>query len=238
MPIAGGEVLTRRQTFQPWLVKGAFDIVQPDGQGRRHQRAAPHRLDGARLRRQVHRPRLEHRAGPGRRPATGQRLPDTDLVEYIGGSPYVDGILREPFVVDSEGYPAIPDTPGLGMALDPEKVALHAGRPPAVPGLSRHVRLLKRRVLLVTGAGGGIGSATAAYFRLRRAGDDRRHQRDRSHQSSRARSTRPASGCRPCATTPVAADAQALVDACMQQFGRLDYLVPAAAITRTSWCAR
>ena len=50
-------------------------------------------------------------------------FPDTDLVEYIGGSPYVDGILREPFVVDGEGYLNIPDTPGLGMELDPEKVA-------------------------------------------------------------------------------------------------------------------
>ena len=30
LPIAGGETLTRRQAFQPWLEAGAFDIVQPD----------------------------------------------------------------------------------------------------------------------------------------------------------------------------------------------------------------
>src|SRR6266568_1576177 len=30
VPIAGGEVLTRRQSFQSWLQAGAFDIVQPD----------------------------------------------------------------------------------------------------------------------------------------------------------------------------------------------------------------
>ena len=30
VPIAGGEVLTRRQSFMPWLTRGAFDIVQPD----------------------------------------------------------------------------------------------------------------------------------------------------------------------------------------------------------------
>ena len=30
MPIAGGEVLTRRQSFLPFLTRGAFDIVQPD----------------------------------------------------------------------------------------------------------------------------------------------------------------------------------------------------------------
>src|SRR5262249_41919135 len=30
VPIAGGEVLTRRQSFRPWLEAGAFDVVQPD----------------------------------------------------------------------------------------------------------------------------------------------------------------------------------------------------------------
>ena len=30
VPIAGGEVLTRRQSFQPWLEARALDIVQPD----------------------------------------------------------------------------------------------------------------------------------------------------------------------------------------------------------------
>jgi hypothetical protein len=30
LPIAGGEVLTRRQSFVPWLQQRAFDIVQPD----------------------------------------------------------------------------------------------------------------------------------------------------------------------------------------------------------------
>ena len=30
VPIAAGEVLTRRQTFRPWFVQGALDIVQPD----------------------------------------------------------------------------------------------------------------------------------------------------------------------------------------------------------------
>ncbi|MEK6237740.1 MAG: mandelate racemase/muconate lactonizing enzyme family protein, partial [Planctomycetales bacterium] len=30
VPIAGGEVLTRRQAFLPWLERGALDVVQPD----------------------------------------------------------------------------------------------------------------------------------------------------------------------------------------------------------------
>ena len=30
VPIAGGEVLTRRQSFIPWIERGAYDIIQPD----------------------------------------------------------------------------------------------------------------------------------------------------------------------------------------------------------------
>ena len=37
------------------------------------------------------------------------RLPDVDLVEFIGGSPYVDGITEQPFALDAEGYLEIPD---------------------------------------------------------------------------------------------------------------------------------
>ena len=69
VPIAGGEVLTRRQSFVPWLQGHAFDIVQPDvDQGRRDQRGAADRLDGARQRRRVRAARLEHRARARRGP--------------------------------------------------------------------------------------------------------------------------------------------------------------------------
>jgi L-alanine-DL-glutamate epimerase-like enolase superfamily enzyme len=51
---------------------------------------------------------------------------DADLVEFIGGSPYVDGILAEPFELDAEGYLAIPERPGLGVTLDPGKLARFA----------------------------------------------------------------------------------------------------------------
>jgi len=46
-----------------------------------------------------------------------------DLVEFIGGSPYVDGILKQPFVLDADGLLDIPDRPGLGVELDPAGVA-------------------------------------------------------------------------------------------------------------------
>ncbi len=124
VPIAGGEVLTRRQAFQPWLVRGAFDIVQPDVTkvgGISEQR---------RIAWMAHDFGVKY-IGHGWNTALGlaadlqlaSAFPDTDLVEYIGGSPYVDGILREPFLLDSGGYLQIPDTPGLGVQLDPDKVA-------------------------------------------------------------------------------------------------------------------
>lgn len=89
----------------------------------------------------------------------------------------------------------------------------------------------KRRVLLVTGAGGGIGSATAAYFHACGArvllGDV-----NEAAAANVARSLDP-SGKRVQAMRYDASrsqDAKALVDACIDRFGRLDFLVPAAAI--------
>ncbi len=124
VPIAGGEVLTRRQTFLPWLQRGAFDIVQPDVTkvgGISEQR---------RIAWMAHDFGVKY-IGHGWNTALGlaadlqlaSAIPDSDLVEYIGGSPYVDGIVKEPFVLDAEGWLAIPDKPGLGLALDPDKVA-------------------------------------------------------------------------------------------------------------------
>ena len=124
VPIAGGEVLTRRQSFLPWLSRGAFDIVQPDVTkvgGISEQR---------RIARMAHDFGVKY-IGHGWNTALGvaadlqlaSACPDTDLVEFIGGSPYVDGILRQPFTLDAEGYINIPDLPGLGVELDPDKVA-------------------------------------------------------------------------------------------------------------------
>jgi L-alanine-DL-glutamate epimerase-like enolase superfamily enzyme len=50
-------------------------------------------------------------------------MPQCDLVEFIGGSPYLDGIVAEPFEVDGEGFLKIPQRPGLGVALDAAAVA-------------------------------------------------------------------------------------------------------------------
>jgi L-alanine-DL-glutamate epimerase-like enolase superfamily enzyme len=124
VPIAGGEVLTRRQSFQPWLEAGAFDIVQPDvtkvgglSEGRRIAWMA--REHGVRF--------IPH----GWNTAVGlaadlqlaSAFPDTDLVEYLDGSPFIDEIVAEPWRLDAEGMLAIADTPGLGLKLSPDAVA-------------------------------------------------------------------------------------------------------------------
>ena len=126
VPIAGGEVLTRRQSFTPWFVRGALDIVQPDVT----------KVGGISEQRRIAWMAAEFGVkyvGHGWNTALGLAADlqlaaalDTDLVEYIGGSPYVDGLLEEPFALDAEGNLAIPALPGLGVRLDREKVARYA----------------------------------------------------------------------------------------------------------------
>jgi len=127
LPIAGGEVMTRRQSFLPYLTRGAFDIVQPDVT----------KVGGLSEQRRIARMAQDfgiRYVGHGWNTALGlaadlhlaAALPGVDLVEYIGGSPYLDDLTTEPFALDADGMLAIPDAPGLGIRLDPEKVARYA----------------------------------------------------------------------------------------------------------------
>jgi L-alanine-DL-glutamate epimerase-like enolase superfamily enzyme len=128
VPISGGEVLTRRQAFQPWLRKGALDIVQPDvtkvggiTESRRIAwmaeeygvRFIPHGWNTA--------------VGLATDLQLASALPYTDLVEYLIGSPYVDEIAAGGWQLDANGMLAIPDTPGLGLELDWEAVKKYSG---------------------------------------------------------------------------------------------------------------
>jgi D-galactarolactone cycloisomerase len=128
LPIAGGEVLTRRQSFQPWLQGGAFDIVQPDvtkvgGISEERRIAWMAQENGIRF--------IPH----GWNTAVGlaadlqlaSAFPDTDLVEYLTGSPFIDAIAADGWRLDAEGMLDIPDTPGLGLRLDPDAVAKYTG---------------------------------------------------------------------------------------------------------------
>ena len=123
LPIAGGEVLTRRQAFQPWLEAGAFDIVQPDvtkvgGISEERRIAWLAQEHGTRF--------IPH----GWNTAVGlaadlqlaSAFPHTDLVEYLTGSPFIDDITAGGWHLDADGMLPIPDAPGLGLTLDLDAV--------------------------------------------------------------------------------------------------------------------
>ena len=125
--ISGGEVLTRRQSFQPWLQAGAFDIVQPDvtkvgGISEERRIAWMAQENGIRF--------IPH----GWNTAVGlaadlqlaSAFADTDLVEYLTGSPYVDDIVVDGWKLDGDGMLPIPDKPGLGLTLNKEAVSKYS----------------------------------------------------------------------------------------------------------------
>jgi len=122
--IAGGEVLTRRQSFMPWLRAHALDIVQPDVT----------KVGGLSEQRRIARAAEDHGVAfvaHGWNTAVGlaadlqlaSAMAHTELVEYKVGSPYVDELTVEGMELDADGTLAIPDRPGLGITLDPDALA-------------------------------------------------------------------------------------------------------------------
>lgn len=124
VPISGGEVLTRRQAFQPFLERRAFDIVQPDvtkcgglSEFRRIAQMAedrnievvPHGWNTA--------------VGLAADLQIAAFLPNARYVEYLTPCAYIDELTSEPFVLDGDGHLAIPDSPGLGVHIDPDRLA-------------------------------------------------------------------------------------------------------------------
>ncbi|MGI8476568.1 MAG: mandelate racemase/muconate lactonizing enzyme family protein [Thermomicrobiales bacterium] len=134
IPIAGGETLTRRQAFQPFLQAGAFDIVQPDvckvgGISEERRIGWMAQENGIRF--------IPHGWNTAIGLAADLQLasafPDTDLVEYIDGSAYVDEIKLGGWRLDADGMLPIPDAPGLGIELDLDAVARHSGGETLLP---------------------------------------------------------------------------------------------------------
>lgn len=123
VPIAGGEVLTRRQAFQPWIERRAVDILQPDctkngglSESRRiawlafdhNVQVVPHGWNTA--------------VGLAADLQFSAAIPVARYVEYLTPSAYIDEITTEPFRLDPQGLLTIPARPGLGIAIDNEKL--------------------------------------------------------------------------------------------------------------------
>jgi len=127
VPIATGEVFTRRQTFQPYITTRALDVIQPDltkcgglSEGRKLAWLAydqgvllvPHGWNTA--------------VGLAADLQLASAFHDTDLVEYRVGSPYIDELTVGGWALDGDGMLAIPAAPGLGIELDIDAVAKYA----------------------------------------------------------------------------------------------------------------
>lgn len=126
--IAGGEVLTRRQSFTPWLQQRAFDIVQPDvtkvgGISEERRIAWMAEESGVRF--------IPHGWNTALGLAADLHLAsaarNTGLVEYLTGSPFIDDLVESRWQLDADGMLAVPDGPGLGISLNMDAVEKHTG---------------------------------------------------------------------------------------------------------------
>ena len=123
LPITTGEVLTRRQSFKPFIDNRAVDIIQPDTT----------KCGGLSEARRIGWSAHENgilMVSHGWNTAVGlaadlhlaAAMPVARWVEYITPSPYIEDIIAEPFELDAEGMLRIPTTPGLGIQLDSDAV--------------------------------------------------------------------------------------------------------------------
>lgn len=126
--IAGGEVLTRRQSFDPWIRGGAFDIVQPDVTkvgGISETRRIAWTAEDAGVRFIPHGWNTALGLAADLHLASASQ--NTDLVEYLTGSPFIDTIVERPWKLDDMGMLAVPDGPGLGISLNLDAVEQFTG---------------------------------------------------------------------------------------------------------------
>jgi len=123
VPISSGEVLTRRQAFMPWLERRAVDIIQPDCT----------KNGGLSESRRIAWMAYDHNVqmvSHGWNTAIGvaadlqlaAAMPVARYVEYLTPCLYIEELQTEKFVIDAEGYLEIPQSPGLGIELDRDKL--------------------------------------------------------------------------------------------------------------------
>jgi L-alanine-DL-glutamate epimerase-like enolase superfamily enzyme len=128
LPIAAGEVLTRRQTFQPWIERRAVDFVQPDVT----------KCGGLSEAWRIAWSAYEH--GLGWVPhgwntgvglaadlALAAALPVARWVEFQTGVPYIEELVDPPWKLDQDGMLPIPTGPGLGITLNRQALARWGG---------------------------------------------------------------------------------------------------------------
>ena len=123
VPISGGEVLTRRRSFTPWIQGGAFDIVQPDVtkvRGISESRRIAWMAEDSGVRYIPHGWNTALGLAADLHLASACR--NTDMVEYLTGSPFIDEIVASRWQLDVEGMLRVPDGPGLGISLDLDAV--------------------------------------------------------------------------------------------------------------------
>jgi len=123
VPIAGGEVFTRRQSFQDWIEKRAVDVIQPDCT----------KNGGISESRKIGWSAFDHNilmVSHGWNTAIGlaadlqlaAAMPLARYVEYLTPSAYIEDLTTVSFCIDADGFLEIPDGPGLGVTIDHDKL--------------------------------------------------------------------------------------------------------------------
>ncbi len=129
VPIAGCEVLTRRQSFISWIERGAVDVIQPDST----------KCGGLSEARRIAWLAYDHNVqfvSHGWNTAIGvaadlhlaAALPVARYVEYLTPAPYIEEIITEPFRMDEQGYLMIPNSPGLGVELNRDAIRRYSAK--------------------------------------------------------------------------------------------------------------
>ena len=119
----------RGTSFVPWIREGALDIVQPDvtkvgGISEERKIAWMAEENGIRF--------IPHGWNTALGLAADLHLAsanrNTDLVEYLTGSPFIDDLVESKWELDESGMLQVPNGPGLGIFLNLDAVERHTGQ--------------------------------------------------------------------------------------------------------------